>query len=205
MRSTRCDAELGRRSARARAPGTLNSFSIGHPITFVTGVATVDDRLATPRKSTRAPSPANPISPGVPPGFRNSPTRNIAMPITVTIAPATRRRDRMAAKPSSGRIAATGGILAARRDGTMTDAIVMPMPTSAATMTVRSWSTVCVSGKPAPAASNRRISRLATPTPPMMPSTVANTPRANASVEIIQRTWRPEAPTARRSASSRRR
>ncbi len=130
---------------------------------------------------------------------------NIVTPTTVTTAPATRRPDRIAANPSSGRIAATGGILAARRDGTMTDAIVMPMPTSAAITTVRSWSTVWVSGNPAPAASKAAMRPRATSTPPRTPDNVANTPSTKASTEIIQRTWRAEAPTARRSASSRNR
>ena len=158
-----------------------------------------------PRNSTSAPMPANAINPGVPPGRRNSPTTNIVTPMTVTTTPATRRRERIAANPSSGRIAATGGIFAARRDGTMTDAIVMPMPTSAAITTVRTWSTVRVSGNPAPAASKAAIRPRATSSPPRTPNIVANMPSTKASAEIIQRTWRAEAPTARRRASSRNR
>ncbi len=165
----------------------------------------VDDRLAIPRKSRSAPPPASPIRPRVPPGRRNNPIRNSERPRVVTITPATRRRVRIAAKPSSGRIAATGGIFAARRDGTITESMVIPMPTNAAMTIVRGRSTVWALGNPAPAASNNAISPCATSSPPTTPSTVATTPRANASSVIIRRTWRPEAPTARSNASSRRR
>ena len=58
-------------------------------------------------------------------------------------------------KPSSGRIAATGGMLAARRAGMMTDSMVMPTPTTKANRIVRGSSTVSLSGKPSPAALNR--------------------------------------------------
>ena len=99
--------------------------------------------------------------------------RNSESPRVVTITPATRRRVRIAAKPSSGRIAATGGIFAARRDGTMTESMVIPMPTNAAMTIVRGRSTVWASGNPAPAASNSAISPRATSSPPTTPSTVA--------------------------------
>ncbi len=59
--------------SRARTPGTLNSFATGHPIILVTGLATVDDRLAMPRNSSSAPVPASPTSPTVPPGRTNRP------------------------------------------------------------------------------------------------------------------------------------
>jgi hypothetical protein len=91
----------------------------------------------------------------------------------------------------------------ARRDGTMTDAIVMPIPTSAATTTVRGPNTVAVSGNPAPAASNAAMRPRATRRPPNTPRTVETTPRPRASSVIMRRTWRPDAPTARRRASSR--
>ena len=86
----------------------------------------VDDRLAMPRNRRSAPEPASPTRPTVPPGRTNSPIRNIEIPTTVMMTPATSRRVCIATKPSSGRIAATGGIFAARRAGTMTDSIVMP-------------------------------------------------------------------------------
>ncbi len=63
-----------------------------------------------------------------------------------------------------------------------------------------------VSGKPAPAALNRAMMPLATPSPPMtMPSTVAVTEMMSASATIRRRTCFVLAPTARISASSRRR
>ena len=58
------------------------------------------------------------------------------------------RRVLIASNPSSGRIAATGGMQSGNA-GTMTDSIVTPIPTMAAMITVDS-STVDVSGKPAP-------------------------------------------------------
>ena len=85
---------------------------------FVTGRATVDDRLATPRKIISAPPPAVKISPNAPPGCHEQPDHERATPTTVTITPTTSRGlELIAAKPSSGRIAATGGTLAARRAG----------------------------------------------------------------------------------------
>ena len=107
---------------------------------------------------------------------------NIAAPMTVTTVPSTRRRVLIASNPSSGRIAATGGIRATRRAGTMTDSSVTPMPTMAATTTVRGSSTVEVSGNPAPAALNTLISPRATRMPPPMPSVVATTAITSASV-----------------------
>jgi hypothetical protein len=95
----------------------------------VTGPAMVDDRLAMPRKSSSAPPPASAMSPTVPPGRRNSPMTNSTSPATVTMAPPTSRRVRIATKPSSGRIAATGGMRDALREGMITEAIVMPTPT----------------------------------------------------------------------------
>ena len=64
------DVRRGARATfwRARVPGTLNSFSTGQPITRVTGVATVDDKLAIPRNKMSAPMPASAINPAVPPG-----------------------------------------------------------------------------------------------------------------------------------------
>ena len=135
------DADV-RRGARpafslASTPGVLNSLPIGQPISRVIGRAIVDDTLATPRKMSRAPTPASASVPTVPPGRTKSPTRKPMMPTTVTIVPPTRRRVLSASNPSSGRIAATGGTLAARRAGMITDASVMPTPTRKANRIVR--------------------------------------------------------------------
>ena len=120
--------------------------------------------------------------PTVPPGRTNSPTTNTTAPTTVTTVPTTSRRVLSASKPSSGRIAATGGILAARRAGTMTDSSVMPTPTTKAIRTVRGSSTVPVSGNPAPAELKTLINPRATRMPPPMPSTVATSAITSASV-----------------------
>ena len=161
------DVRRGARPAfsRASVPGVLNSLATGQPISLVTGRATVDETLATPRKISRPPPPARTISPSVPPGRTNSPMTKATTPTSVTTVPATRRLALSASNPSSGRIAATGGIFAARRAGMMTDAIVMPTPTTNAMTTVNGRRTVAVLGNPAPAELKTWISSLATPTP----------------------------------------
>ncbi len=189
--------------SRASRPGVPNSLAIGHPSTRVAGLATVEETPATPRKSSSPPIPARTPMPMAPPGRTKRPTRKRAAPTTTVDVATTRRRLLSASKPSSGRIAATGGIFAARRAGTMTDAIVMPTPTTNAMMIVRGVITVPVSGNPAPAALKREISRRATPMPSPMPTIVAITDITSASTTIMRRTCLPSAPIARSKASSR--
>jgi hypothetical protein len=183
--SAEADAEVrrGERPAfsRASTPGVLNSLATGQPSTLVTGRATVDDTLATPTNRSRAPPPARASMPMVPPGRPNSPSRNATMPTTVTAVPAISRFALSASNPSSGRIAATGGIFAARRAGTITDSNVMPTPTRNANTMVRGCSTVDVLGNPAPAELNTASRPRATSTPPPMPSSVATTDMISAS------------------------
>ena len=178
------DVRRGARPAfsRARMPGAPSTLATGQPIALVTGLATVDETLATPRNSSSAPPPASASNPRVPPGRRNSPVPNMAAPSTVTIVPTTRRRALSASNPSSGRMAATGGTLAARRAGTMTASIVMPTPTRNAISTVKGLSTVSLDGKPAPAALKRLIMPRATRMPPPMPTTVATSDMISASM-----------------------
>ncbi len=95
----------------------MYTLATGQPIILVTGLATVDETLAVPRNSSSAPPPARAISPGVPPGLASRPIRNITAPAIVVTVATTSRFVLRASKPSSGRIAATGGILAARRAG----------------------------------------------------------------------------------------
>ena len=109
-----------------------------------------------------------------------------------------------ASKPSSGRIAATGGILAARRAGTITDSIVMPTPTRNGHDDRARQQHGAVSGKPAPAALKTAIEPRATRMPPPMPSDrgdrpTSPAPRRRSSAAPGCRA----APTARISASSR--
>ena len=201
------EVRLGARPALSRAswPGAPYTLPTGQPIMRVTGLAMVDATLAVPRNISSAPPPASRISPGVPPGRANSPTRKSTAPMITVTVPATRRFELSAAKPSSGRIAATGGILAARRAGMMTAHIVMPTPTRNAISTERGFSTSEKSGKPAPAALKMPMISLATSIPPPMPMIVATTDMISASTMISRRTWRPLPPMARSSASSRRR
>ena len=152
------DVRRGARPAFSLAslPGRPKTLATGQPISLVTGRATVDETLATPRKINRPPPPARVSRPIVPPGRANRPSTNITAPTSVTRTPATSRLLLMASKPSSGRIAATGGILAARRAGMITESSVMPTPTRTATTIVRGSSTVSLSGKPIPAELKRR-------------------------------------------------
>ncbi len=122
----------------------------------------------------------------------------------MTTAPPTRRRLALSAtNPSSGRIAATGGIREARRAGTITDINVTPIPTIAEAMTVRGNITIEIPGNPAPAALKMPMMPRATKSPPNTPITVATTATARASSTIMRRTCEPLAPTDRSSASSR--
>ena len=82
---------------------------------------------------------------------------------------------------------------------------VTPNPTSTVNRIVRGWMTVEASGNPAPTALNTTTSNFDTPMPPKNPRTVATAATMNDSSRIIDRTWWPLAPTARSSASSRRR
>ena len=141
----------------------------------------------------------------MPPGLASRPIRNITAPAIVATVATTSRFVLRASKPSSGRIAATGGILAARRAGISTARTVIPTPTRKAITTAIGVSTIGKSGKPAPAALKMARISLATPMPAKMPMTVAMTDITNASTTISRRTWRPAPPTARSRASSRRR
>src|SRR4029079_15697333 len=112
--------------------------------------------------------------PNGPPGVRNRPITNIAAPTAVTtMPPISRRLELIAANPTSGRIAATGGTLAARRAGKITLAIVTPTPTISDTITAAGLSTSEDDGKPAPLALNTEMISLATPNPARRPWNVA--------------------------------
>ena len=80
----------------------------------------------------------------------------------------------------------------------MTDAIVMPMPTSAATMIVRTCEHGLGVGESGPGGVESTISSRATATPPRTPEhRRQDAERRGPRREIIRRTWRPDAPTAR--------
>ena len=116
-----------------------------------------------------------------------------------------RRLELIAAKPTSGRIAATGGTLAARRAGRSTLAIVTPTPTISDTITAGALSTSDEDGNPAPLALNTAMISLATPNPARMPRIVAVSEMISASSTIRRRTCFVLAPMPRINASSRRR
>ena len=102
-------------------------------------------------------------------------------------------------------MAATGGMREARSAGTMAADTVTPTPTIALAMIVRVDTMSAAEGKAAPAALKMATMPLATPMPAMMPTNVATIETTNASPMIMVRICRVLAPTARRSANSRRR
>ena len=89
-----------------------------------------------------------------------------------------------ASKPSSGRIAATGGIRDALRAGSRTARTVIPTPTRKAMTTAVGLSTMPKLGNPAPAALKMSRISLATPMPAKMPMIVAITDMTSASMTI---------------------
>ena len=71
---------------------------------------------------------------------------------------------------NSSRIAATGGIRDARRAGAYADSSVTPVPSTSATITVRTDSTIEPDGNPTLSESSSARSPNASPTPPATPS-----------------------------------
>ena len=142
----------------------------------------------------------------MPPGCANSPTTKRITPIP-SVAPASTRRllRWRLEKPTSGRMAATGGMRPARAAGTKAATRVTPRPTNSDTAMVRAEMTVDADGKAAPVALNSAVMPFETRTPPAIPSAVASRPMMPDSPRIIMRIWRMSAPMARSSASSRRR
>ena len=93
----------------------------------------------------------------------------------------------------------------ARIAGSSTETTDTPIPTMAATIAVRGLNNSGVAGNPPPAALKAAISPLATASPPSMPSSVAIADTTSDSTSTSLRTCAPLAPTARISASSRKR
>ena len=108
----------------ANRPGTVrvigrNGTGSTLLMALLIGAATVVERLAIPRNRRIAPRPELDRVPAAPPGWMKSPTASNVRPAARVDVPTTRRLFRCRAeKPSSGRIAATGGMRPARTAGT---------------------------------------------------------------------------------------
>ena len=84
----------------------------------------------------------------------------------------------------SSRMAATGGIVAARRAGSMALSTVITRPTISDTVIVRGAKTRAEAGNGAPAAWNRNCKPRANPAPTTIPTMLATTATATASAKI---------------------
>ena len=116
------------------------------------------------------------------------PTQSNVMPASKVTTPARRRLLRCrAVKPISGRIAATGGILLARKAGTIAAVTVTPMPTKSEARMVRVEMVIVADGNAAPVALKSAVMPFDTPTPPKMPKAVAMIPMMRASPKIMSR------------------
>ena len=80
---------------------------------------------------------------------------------------------------------------------------VTTIPSASATMIVRGSTTIEALGRSTPNASKRRFSPLASATPSTSPTSEAKTPMTSPSVRTERLTWRLDAPSVRRVASSR--
>ena len=150
--------------------------------------ATVADNEATPRNNATAPTALGNNVPAAESWWTNKPSPSSAMPTSVTTAPSTTRRPLASApKPTSGRIAATGGMRLARHAGTIDESNVTRMPTARAAMIVRGLMIVDESGNPAPMALNSAMIPLATRAPKPMPRTEASAPTPSDSAMTIRR------------------
>ncbi len=195
----------GLRTALVRASVPIRPN--GRPMTWPSGRITRPDSSGD---SNSAPMPTR-TSPS-PMSAAPLPAEEDIAPSAVTPAPTARKtapmmlRRRVAAAvgvANSSRIAATGGIEDARRAGAYADSSVTPVPTTTATITVRTASTIEPDGSPTLSASSRVRNPNASPTPPATPTALPATPMIPASSSTERRTWVRLAPTARSSASSR--
>ena len=186
-RGVRCAFRLARRPGTERVMGRKGTGRI-RLMRRLAGAAIVVDRLATPRNNMTAPIAELPRVMIVPPGCTNNPILKRAMPTSRVVRPTTSRLLRCRAeKPSSGRIAATGGIRLARIAGTMAAVTVTPIPINTETKIVRSESVKAAVGKAAPAALKSAVMPWATPSPPRIPSPVAMMPMIRPSPIIMAR------------------
>ncbi len=182
----------------ASRPGVPNTFGNSPPSTRTTGVLITGASIAMPRNTAAAPPPSRAS------GWLVAP----AMPDPMAIAPPavkapptqTRMRSDRCGSDTSSRIAATGGIFAARRAGKYADSTVTTMPTVYAHRTG-----VAVNTSGADVSEPLKISACsscARPTPRPRPIVEPRMPTATASPITAPVTCRREAPTARSSASS---
>ncbi len=114
----------------------------------------------------------------------------------------SRRRSDRSGMATSSRMAATGGIRAARRAGNQAATSVTRMPTAKQTTTVRA----SIGSDPvifSPNVPSRALSPVAITAPKPSPTTLEKVPTMKASMRTDRVTWRRDAPSARSRASSR--
>ena len=190
----------------ASLPVMLDSRANGAASHLVSNGAASGLNVVTPRTVRRAASPTVAITgwPGSPMSAKRVPKRS---PIPRTRSPAPNMA-RFVSDPrrlgvASARIASTGATRLALLAGINAEIKVTPVPTRIATTTVRRESCSEVEGRDKPAASSSDLSPIASNRPSPTPITDAAVPTINASTRTIRVTWRPVAPNARSSASSR--
>ena len=186
----------------ARRPATPYVRRAGHPSIPVRGPATTGLSRVTPTKTPMAPT-ASIKTTEVVVDATNRPNAPAAVPAATRAAPIARRvRLLMVPAAAPSRRATITGTREALRAGPMAETRVTPIPTTAATSTVRPETITGESGNSAPMAPNSARKPKATPTPTPMPRPEASRPITPASAKTARRSWAGSAPTVRSKASS---
>ena len=189
----------------ASLPDVPPSFADGQPTTATTGRTRRGAVKAAPRNSSRMPSRDARITPATPSPLPSMPSSRSAAPPMPAAAPTkgARRPNRPLGGVDPSRTAAIGSTRVARTAGAMPASTVTTTPTSSDTTTVRVAKTVEACGRVSPTASKSAFSPLASTKPRPRPTTEASAPITSDSSSTERRTWRREAPSVRRVASSR--
>ena len=190
---------------RASTPVTPNA-SAGRPIASASGRANVASIRMTPKNTISAPTATSQISLTTLGALRVfvRPYASTGSPRAMNASPnAARTLNGFGAGGGTSSIAAIGGMRAARTAGMTEEPTVTTSPTPMATTTVRASSTVGPSGtlKPKAPSSASRPSAARRPSP--TPITDDTRPTTADSARTATTTWRPLAPIARNSPSSR--
>jgi len=199
------DVRRGLRAAFSRAnwPGIPNRRWMGQPIVRAARLANAGDKTVVPMNTRIAPRAMN-VTSGMVSNPPNSPSPRDTVPIATMRPPMRIRRPRLLlVRRGAALRAAMGEIRRARRAGDMDETMVTPNPTTIAKMIVRTRNSIGPSGSANPPWRSRNRSRRASPIPAMRPTTVLITPTIAASPMTERDTWRPVAPMARSSPSSR--
>ena len=185
--------------SRAMTPVTPLIFWIGMPRAPLIGAAIIGPSTATPRNTTAMPRPtkSRPLSPKSPRSRNATPTSDTMIPITA------RRGDVLERSMLESRIAAMGGMRAARSAGAIAATTVTIMPSTYDQMNAAAGIAMSLAGMSRPRAPRRALSPAARKMPATKPTVDATSPTSTASNRTEPSTWRCPAPMARSSASSR--